>query len=577
MSVLSIPEPRKRKYLPEEFRVTVWSKLKPYYNELEHRGISAVSVLERWIYDWNEINALVREEISWRYIHFSRNVDNEKASERYDYIIQRILPKVIEADHFLHIKLMESPFKEELNQEQFGIFLRNIQNSLELFHKENIELATEIKIKSKDYSKVVSQMMVDYQGEKLTIPQTVKLLESLDRNEREEGYKKTGNRFLESEQQMDHIFTELISMRTQMAKNAGFSNYRDFRFKELRRFDYKAKDCELFHKSIKQQVVPVINDLYKLRKKILKLDTVRPWDIKVAIEGTNQLEPFKNTNDLVKKTIECLLDVDPFFGDCLEILREMKYLDLGVRKGKQPGGYNMPLLMTGIPYVFMNASNSLKDLVVLTHECGHAIHSFSTRQYQLNSIKTCPAEVAELAAMSMELFAMEHWGSIFEKFEEERTARLQQLERVLNVLPWIGQVDEFQHWIYTHPEALEAERKEYWKKLSKEYKPDLLDVSECEKYVESSWQRQLHIFELPFYYIEYGMAQLGAIALWKNYKENPVETIERFTYALSLGNSKTIPEIYEAAGIAFDFSEKYIRSIIGFLKEEIDKCYFKVG
>jgi oligoendopeptidase F len=577
MSVLSIPEPRKRKYLPEEFRVTVWSKLKPYYNELEHREISAVSVLERWIYDWNEINALVREEISWRYIHFSRSMDDEKAGELYDYIIQRILPKVIEADHTLHIKLMESPFKEELNQEQFGIFLRNIQNSLELFHKENIELVTEIKIKAKDYSKVVSQMMVDYQGEKLTIQETAKLLESLDREEREESYKKIGNRFLESEQQLDHIFTELISRRTQMAKNAGFSNYRDFRFKELRRFDYKAKDCELFHKSIKQQVVPVLNDLYKLRKQILKLDTVRPWDIKVAIEGTNNLEPFKNTNDLVKKTIECLLDVDPFFGDCLEILREMKHLDLGTRKGKQPGGYNMPLLMTGIPYVFMNASNSLKDLIVLTHECGHAIHSFSTRQYQLNSIKTCPAEVAELAAMSMELFAMEHWGSVFDMPEEERTARLQQLERVLAVLPWIGQVDEFQHWVYTHPEALEAERKEYWKKLSKEYKPDLLDVSECEKYIESSWQRQLHIFELPFYYIEYGMAQLGAIALWKNYKENPVETIERFTYALSIGNSKTIPEIYEAAGITFNFSEKYIRSIIGFLKEEIDKCYFKVG
>ncbi|MFT5165343.1 MAG: oligoendopeptidase F [Saprospiraceae bacterium] len=575
MSVLSVLEPRQRKYLPEELRVTVWSKLKPYYNELAHRDISAVSDLERWIYDWNEINALVREEISWRYIHLSRSMDDERPEELYNYIVQRILPKVTEMDHALHIRLLESPFKNELNTEQFGIYLRGIQNSLAIYQPENVLLFTAIKIKSKEYGKLVSQMMIEKGGKNLTIQETTKSLESLDRRERESGYKKIGDCFLESEQQLDGIFNELVSMRNQLAKNAGFDNFRDFRFRELGRFDYTVKDCERFHKSIKQQVVPIVNDLYKLRKKILKLDTVRPWDIKVAVEGTDHLEPFKDTEDLVKKTIHCLSGVHPFFGNCLTILQEMKHLDLETRKGKQPGGYNMPLLMTGVPFVFMNASNSLKDLLILTHECGHAVHSFSTRQYQLNSIKTCPAEVAELAAMSMELFAMEHWDVIFNNPEEERIARLQQLERVLTILPWIGQVDEFQHWVYTHPDATEAERKIHWKSLSKEYTPDIINMSGCEKYIESSWHRQLHIFELPFYYIEYAMAQLGAIALWKNYRENPVETIDRFTYALGLGYSKTIPEIYEAAGISFDFSEIYIRSIIGFLREEIDKCYFK--
>ncbi len=576
MSVQSIPEPRKRKFLPEEFRVTVWSKLKPYYSELQRRSIASVSDLERWIYDWNEISALVREEINWRYIRFSINMEDDRSGEIYNYIVQRILPKVIEVDHTLQINLLESPFKEELNKEQFGIYFRGIQNDVELHHPKNIHLSADLKIKAKEYGKLVAQLMIEYKGEVVTIQQATKFLESLDREERAHIYKKIGDCFLEHEKQIDDLFTELIELRSDLATNAGFKNFRDYKFKALGRFDYTIEDCNRFHKSVKQQVVPVINEFYKLRKKSLQLDEIRPWDLKVTIEGNNHLEPFKGTKDFVSKTIDCLSQVSPFFGDCLAVLQKMNHLDLNTKKGKQPGGYNMPLLMTGVPFIFMNASNSLKDLIVLTHECGHAVHSFTTRQYQLNSIKTFPSEIAELAAMSMELFAMEHWNIIFENKEDERIAKLQQLERVLTVLPWISQVDEFQHWVYTHASSTALERKTQWKLMSKEYIPEIIETKNSEKYIETSWHRQLHIFELPFYYIEYGIAQLGAIALWKNYRENPIETIERFTYALSLGYSKTIPEIYEAAGISFDFSEKYIRSIIGFLKEEIEKVYFGI-
>ncbi len=577
MSVLSIPEPRKRKFLPEEFRITVWSKLKPYYNELERRSISSVNDLERWIYDWNEINALFREEVNWRYIRLSVDMENNDSSELYNYIVQRIFPKVIEADHLLNIKLMESPFKNQLNKEQFSIYLRSIENNLELFRPENISLSSELKVKSKEYGKMVSQMMIDWKGENLTMQQAAKYLESLDRGEREKAFKKIWERYLVSEENFDELFEELISLRHQLALNAQFENFRDYKFKALGRFDYEVKDCENFHQSIKDQVVPTINELYKLRKKSLGLDVLKPWDTKVAIEGTERLDPFNNMDDLLQKTTDCLNQVDPFFGDCLAILKEMKHLDLDSRKGKQPGGYNMPLLMTGVPFIFMNASNSLKDLIILTHESGHAVHSFSTRQYQLNSIKSCPSEIAELAAMTMELLAMEHWGTIFNNPEEERIAKLQQLERVITALPWIAQVDEFQQWVYTNHKATATERKDKWISLSKVYNPKIVDTKGSEFYTQSSWHRQLHIFELPFYYIEYGIAQLGAIAIWKNYRENPVETIERFNYALSLGYSKTIPEIYEAAGISFDFSAPYIQSIIGFLREEIEKCYFRVS
>lgn len=576
MSVLTTPEPRKRKFLPEEFRITVWSKLKPYYNELERRAISSVSELERWIYDWNEINALFREEINWRYIRLSIDTENADTNAVYSYIVQRILPKVVEVDHQLHIKLLESPFKNQLNKEQFEIYLRSVENSIHLFRSENIELSSDIKMKTKDYGRIVSQLVVEWKGEYLTLQQIAKYLESLNREDREVAYKKIWVAYLALEKEFDKIYDELLSMRHQIALNAQFDNYRDYQFKALGRFDYGFKDCEKFHQSIKRQVVPAINEYYKLRKKSLGLSVLKPWDTKVTIEGNEQLDPFKNTKDLLSKTINCLSSLDPYFGECLAILKNMNYLDLDTRKGKQPGGYNMPLLMTGVPFIFMNAGNSLKDLIVLTHESGHAVHSFSTRQYQLNSIKTCPPEIAELAAMSMELLAMEHWNTIFTNLEEERIARLQQLERVMTSLPWISQVDEFQHWIYVNHDASRAERKKKWISLCKEYKPESIDQEGSERYIEASWHRQLHIFELPFYYIEYGFAQLGAIAIWKNYRENPKQTIERFTYALSLGYSKSIPEIYEAAGITFDFSEIYIKSTIAFLKEEIEKCYFRV-
>lgn len=577
MSVLSIPEPRKRKFLPEEFRITVWSKLKPYYSELERRAIGSVSDLEHWIYDWNEISALFREEINWRYIKLSINTYDEDAKALYNYIIQRILPKVVEVDHTLNIKLLESPFKNELSRDQFGIFLRSIENKLTLYRSENIALTSTVKIKAREYGKAVSQMMIEMNGQRMTIQQAIKYLESLDRNDRELAYKKIGDCFLESEDTLNQLFEELVELRTQIALNADLKNYRDYKFKELGRFDYQAKDCASFHANVKQSVVSVVEELYQLRKKSLGINQLRPWDTKVAIEGTNRLEPFNNKRDLINQTITCLNRVHPFFGECLAILEKMKHLDLNAREGKQPGGYNMPLLMTGVPFIFMNASNSLKDLVVLTHECGHAVHSFSTRQYQLNSIKSCPSEIAELAAMSMELLAMEHWEIIFPDPEEERIARLQQLERVLTVLPWVAQVDEFQHWVYVHPDASMEERKAKWISINQDYLPKNMELNDLEQYIEASWHRQLHIFELPFYYIEYGFAQLGAIALWRNYRENPVETIERFTYALSLGYSKTIPEIYEAAGISFDFSASYIQSTIAFLKEEIEKCYFKIA
>ena len=205
---------------------------------------------------------------------------------------------------------------------------------------------------------------------------------------------------------------------------------------------------------------------------------------------------------------------------------------------------------------------------------GHAIHAFKTKQYQLNSIKSCPPEITEFAAMSMELLCMEHWDLVFQNTEECQMAKLQKLEKMVSILPWISQVDEFQHWVYTHQNATTEERKTHWEILSKEYKPEALEVNGCEQMIGASWQQQMHIFELPFYYIEYGIAQLGAIALWKNYRENPDQTIQRFNYALSLGYSKSVPDVYEAAGVSFDFSSTYVRSIIGFLKEEIEKTHF---
>lgn len=558
-------------YLPKEFKVSVWSKLKPYYKELLKRPVHSISDLERWILDLSELEAVVGEEFAWRYIRITVDSQDQKALEVYQYAVQELSPYISSFENQLQKKLVASHFSNRLDKKKYAIFLRSVHNEVALFREENIPLETEMKMKSKEHGKVFSEMTVEMDGGELTLQQASIILEETDRARREEVYHKMNRRMLADTEQLEQIFDDLLLLRHQIANNAAFDNYRDYKFRDLGRFDYEVSDCFDFHDSIAHEILPIVEELDAIRQKELGLEKLRPWDMEVDSSGKVPLRPFTDVEDLIEKSIHCLSGLHPFFGECLSTMQEMKHLDLDSRKGKRPGGYNMPLHLTGVPYIFMNAANSASDMRTLMHESGHAVHSFLTRNYRLTAAKRPPSEVAELASMTMELLSMDGWGVFFEKEDDLRRAKIWQLENVLKILPWIATIDKFQHWIYTHPAHSREERKKAWLQIYRTFLSKTIDMEGLENELEYRWHKQLHLFEAPFYYIEYGMAQLGAVAIWKQYRENPQQAIENYCNALKLGYTRPIGEIYKTAGIEFNFSREHVAELGAFVREELEQ------
>jgi len=571
MSAITITQPKKGNFVPKNFQLTTWSELEPYFEELLHRNISSTEELEQWIVDKNQLDMAVGEAMSWRYIRITVNSADQDAAEAYSYAVEHLAPQITAYENHLDGKLFESPFVDQLDHDQYFIYLRSARNAVNIFRGSNIPLSTDIQIKSKEYVKLFSEMTIGFNGRQMTLQKATALLEEPDRASREIVYHQIHERILQDKDSFEGLFDILLEKRHRMALNAGFENFRDFKFQALGRFDYSAADCLDFHDSIAAEILPVVNELNHYRKQMLGLDVLRPWDLFVDPSGNERpLRPFQSMPELITKVIRCLSEVHPSFGVMLAKMNEIGHLDLESRPGKRPGGYNMPLMTTGVPFIFMNATNSFNDLRTLMHESGHAIHSFLTRHYPLKTAKRVPSEVAELAAMTMELLTMEHWDVFFPDPEDLRRAKFAQLEFVLKVLPWIATIDKFQHWLYLHPQHNRADRKAAWMETLQEFSSQEVAPSEVEGYSEYLWHKQLHIFEVPFYYIEYGMAQLGAIAIWKQYRENPDTTIANFINALKLGYTRPIGEIYEAAGIRFDFSRENVRSLGEFVRKELE-------
>ncbi len=569
LKAATVLQEKERSFVPKEFKVTTWSRLKPYYNELLNRPIHSLEELEQWIKDKSELDAVISEAFSWRYIKITVNSADDKAEALYQYAVQNLAPKISSYEHQLNQKLVDCSFCEQLDPSRYGIHLRSIRNAVSLFSEENIPLATDIQMKSKEYVKIFSEMTIGVDGKQMTLQKASALLEEPDRQYREGVYHKIHQRILQDTSQLENLFDHLLKMRHRMAVNSGFSNFRDFKFQALGRFDYEVQDCYDFHDSIKTEIVPLIDELNAYRKNALKLDALRPWDLFVDPLGDTPLRPFETIDELLEKVAFCLDKLHPDFAGTIATMRELGHLDLDSRPSKRPGGYNMPLHLTGVPFIFMNATNSLSDMRTLMHESGHAIHSYFTRHYKLKSAKRVPSEVAELAAMTMELLTMDYWDVFFPTEEEMRRAKIAQLEYVLKVLPWIATIDKFQHWVYTHPQHSREERSKNWMAIMQEFNSSVIDNSGLEEYTAHLWHKQLHIFEVPFYYIEYGFAQLGAIAIWKKFREDPGLAVENYYKALKLGYTKDIRKIYQTAGVEFNFSRDYVSQLGAFVKSEL--------
>jgi oligoendopeptidase F len=559
-----------RTYIPADLEIK-WENLEPIYKELSDRPINSVKNLEKWLRDRSEIEAALEEDFAWRYIRMTCDTTNEELLQNFQYFATEIEPKIAPYSNELNKKLVNSNWVDKLDHHKYFIYLRGVKKSLELFRDENIPLQTEIQVEQQKYQGITGSMTVHIDDKEFTLEQAAVFLKDTDRNKRQQVWEKITARRLQDRDQLDELFDHLRALRHKVALNAEFENFRDYMFQALGRFDYTPQDCYAFHEAIEKEIVPILREEAEKRKEALKLDVLKPWDMDVDISGKPALKPFNNGNELIEKSIQCFSNINRYLGERLEIMKDNSLFDVESRKGKAPGGYNYPLSETGAPFIFMNSANTFRDLTTMVHEGGHAVHTFLTADLELNDFKHCPSEVAELASMSMELISMDNWDVYFDNEEDLKRAKHDQLFDVLKTLPWVAVVDQFQHWIYTNPDHTDAERTEAWIQIYEPFGAGFVDWSEHPEAEANLWQKQLHIFEVPFYYIEYGMAQLGAIAVWKNYKENPEKGLQQYLLALKLGYTKTIKEIYETAGIKFDFSAGYVKELAAFVKREMDK------
>ena len=561
---------KQRTYIPADLKMQ-WENLEPIFNELVNRSLNSVSELGQWLRDRSEIEAALEEDFAWRYIRMTCDTTDEKLLNDFQFFATEIEPKIAPLTNELNQKFIHCPFAEELDKTKYFVYVRGIKKALELFREENIPLLTQIQVEQQKYQGITGSMSVKLGGQEYTLEQAAVFLKDTDRKVRQEAWEAITARRLEDKEKLDELFNSLLKLRHQVALNAGFENFRDYMFQALGRFDYSPKDCYDFHQAIQEEMVPLLRVQAGKRLKSLVLNELKPWDMDVDISGKPALKPFINGEELIEKSIQCFHGLSPYIGERLEIMKANGFFDVESRKGKAPGGYNYPLAESGAPFIFMNSAGTFRDLTTMVHEGGHAVHTFISSTLELNDFKHLPSEVAELASMSMELISMDHWDKFFDNSEDLIRAKKDQLKDVLKTLPWVAVVDQFQHWIYTNPEHTSLERSEAWTNIFEPFGNNFTDWSEHQAALKNLWQKQLHIFEVPFYYIEYGIAQLGAIAVWKNYKENPEKGLSDYLEALKLGYTKTIKEIYETAGIEFSFTAAYVKELADFVRQELDK------
>jgi oligoendopeptidase F len=558
----------KRSFLSDDLIVNTWQDIESCFEELLARNINSKEDLQKWIADRSETDAVIDEEYRWRYIRQTCDTEDEVHAKIYEDFITHMMPKWMTVSNELNKKLASSTFIDELDQDRFFVYLRNLKSQLQLFREENIPLSQQTQLLAQEYGTIIGAMTIEHDGIEYTLPQASVFLQNQDRNVRKTIYEKVSNRRLQDREKLNNLFSELLKIRHQMALNAGFDNFRDFMFAELGRFDYDVKACEQFQEAIKTEVIPLVKKIHQKRKQQLGVTSLFPYDLDVDAENLPALKPFKTQEELIEKSIQCLDTVDSFFAECISIMNNMNHLDLNSRKGKAPGGYNMTLPEIGVPFVFMNAAGTHRDLETMVHEAGHSVHSFLVRNLPYNFDQDITSEIAELASMSMELMTFDGLDAFYNDADKKRAIETH-LEGIITMLPWIALVDKFQHWIYTNPNHTNEERELMFAAMQQELSTGEIDFTNYEDFRKTFWHKQLHIFEVPFYYIEYGIAQLGAIAVWRNYKQNKAKAIEDYKNALSLGYTKTIPEVYTTAGVQFDFSAPYVKELMDFLSKEI--------
>ena len=562
---------RPRRFVPQGIDLGDWGQIAPLFDQLEARaqGCASPADLERWLLDWSEFNAAIDEESAKRYIAMTCHTDNAEAEQAYLYFIEHVEPRLKPRQFKLARTYVGHPLRAQLPKPRYQVFDRDTQVQVELFCEENVPLETEEAKLGQQFQKLTGSLTVQFRGEERTLIQMGRYLEEPDRPLRQEAWELIANRRLQEAGKFEEIFDQLVKLRQHVAHNAGFANYRDYAFRKMGRFDYTPADCEAFHQAVEQEVMPVVRELQAERKRKLGVEPLRPWDLAADPLRRPPLRPFEQVEQMVAHTQEIFDRLDRELAAGFQRMQNLRLLDLANRKGKAPGGYQQNLSEARVPFIFMNAVGLQRDVETILHEAGHAFHALAARDEDLFAYRSAPIEFCEVASMSMELLGNEFLEQFYAAPEANR-ARRTHLEGVMTVLAWIATVDAFQHWIYTHPDHPRAERTAAWLGLMDRFGGDA-DWQGYEATRANLWHRQLHIFTHPFYYIEYGIAQLGALQVWANSKRDKVEALNNYKHAMALGGSRPLPELFAAAGCNFEFSQKTMAPLVRLVSEELGK------
>ncbi|MDZ4482353.1 M3 family oligoendopeptidase [Bacillus cereus] len=545
-------------------------QLEKTLSTLLNKMISSKLDLENWLKEQSKVIWDIEEQLRSHYIAFQCNTDDKEIKDTFEHDQQFVKPLLKRYQNLLDNKYLESPFRMELDSNVYGLLDTKIKNAQKLFCEENIELEIKEDKLVTEYFEITGGLNGIWDGEEKTITELQSYLQDSNRDTRKKAKTIISEQFLSVEKELQNILNQLIEIRHQKAKNIQLENYRDYMFKKYERFDYSAIDCYELAESIRKYVVPLKDKILLEKKDKLQLDTLRPWDVSAVTPDQKVLKPIANENDLIEKSTHIFNKLDVEFSALLNRMYKHNCLDLTSRKGKAAGGFCEYLPASQLSYIFMNLNYTQDDIVTFIHEMGHSIHNELIKPLKLRQYIEIPAETAELASMTMELFSLNYWDTFYTDKKDLKQAKIKFFKDVISYLPIMLIVDQFQHWLYENPSHTSKERNEKYLQLQKHYQSSVIHIDGYENWIATSWLPVLHIFEVPFYYIEYAIAQLGALQMYKQYKEDPKQALENYKKALSLGSSQSIKEVYDAAGIRFDFSGETIKELMLFVEKELE-------
>jgi oligoendopeptidase F len=555
-----------RKYIKPEFSPKNKESLQDVYTNLINYPIDTEKGYLEFLEFWSELSCVVDEAGSVAYVNMTCDTKNKEAESEYLHLVQDIFPICHENEDKVKKKFLRSEFLKKIDPAYYGLFIKQTVEDDAIYRQENIELFTKDSILCQNFQKITGSWMVEFDGKRQTAQQIQVYQENPDRSIREAAYRARVAVHLEDVPKLEDLYDEMLVVRKQIATNSGFKNYRDYKFVANARFDYNPEDCLRFHDAIEEELVPLLTEWNKEKCKKLNIPTLRPWDLYVDPDSKGVIKAFETEEEFCDKVQKIFEGVHPKTGEYFKYMRENKLLDLSSREGKAPGGYMTELSEKRVPFIFMNAVGTKRDVDTLLHEGGHSIHAFQARDQILKSYRSSPLEFAEVASMSMELLGRPFFQHVY-KHEDIERVKKEQLIKIVEFFPFMSMIDSFQHWVYTTEDNGREARGKKWQELNRRFQP-YLDMSGMDEIEKTRWQYS-HIYTVPFYYIEYGIAQVGALQVWKNSLKDPIKAVDDYLAGLALGGSKPLPELFKAANISFAMDKTTLKELVSIIKDQV--------